>query len=154
MYVPNYSYTYFCYLHGIFLEVLLEITRRYANGVPVRARDSLFSTPIQTCPSVHPACCTTGTRELSRVSGSWGVGLSLIPSSVEVLNDESFIPTPARCLPENFTLHPWRIGRFLLPLLDNRGLPVIISEIAPRPRSRDPEYCLRSEERNPARLDS
>jgi len=87
MYVPNYSYTDFCYLHGIFLVVLLKITRRYASGVPVRARDSLFSAPIQTGPGVHPACCTAGTRALSRVSGSWGVGLSLTPSSAEVLND-------------------------------------------------------------------
>jgi hypothetical protein len=32
MYVPNYSFIDFCYLHGIFLEVLLEITRRYASA--------------------------------------------------------------------------------------------------------------------------
>jgi len=74
MYVLNYSYIDFCYLHGVFLEVLLEITRRYASCVPVRARDSLFSAPIQTCPGVHLAYCTAGTRALSRVSGSWGVG--------------------------------------------------------------------------------
>lgn len=79
MYVLNYSYIDFCYLRGIFLEVLLEITRRYASDVPVRARDSLFSAPIQTGPGAHPACCTGGTGALSRGSGSWGVGFVTHP---------------------------------------------------------------------------